>query len=89
MTGVVHPEKSEEHVIPTRHLAGTATTRTIAREAEAQVSFVWNQTRATGKQHTLEQNQDGNVNGESVNVVNQEVRCTQSNGMHATLPPTS
>src|SRR4028118_445039 len=48
---VVHPEQAEEHVIPTRNLAGAATAGAVAREPEAQVAFVRNQARTACKQH--------------------------------------
>ena len=35
--GVVHPEQTQEHVVPCRHLAGAATAGAVARETEAYV----------------------------------------------------
>ena len=39
--GVVHPEQSEEYVIPSGYLACASTTRTITRESEAKSSLIW------------------------------------------------
>ena len=41
--GVVHPEQSEEYVIPSGYLACASTTRTITRESEAKSSLIWHQ----------------------------------------------
>ena len=75
---VVHPEKTQENVIPCRNLTCAATTRTVAREAETEFSLVWNQARAASIKHAFQQDQDSNVNGERMNVVNQEISCTES-----------
>ncbi len=75
--GVVHPEQTQEDVVPSRHLAGAAATRAIAGEAETKVGFVWNQTGITGVKNTLEQDQHRHVNREGVDVVDHEVRRAQ------------
>ncbi len=71
--GVVHPEQTEEHVVPSRHLTGAATTRAIAREAEAEVGLIGDETGVTGVKHTLQKNQHRHVNREGVNVVHHEI----------------
>ncbi len=75
--GVVHPEQTQEDMVPGRHLAGASSTGAIAGEAETEVRFVWNQTGITGVKNTLEQDQHRHVNREGMNVMNHEVRCAQ------------
>ena len=77
--GVVHPEQAKEHMVPSRHLAGTATARAVAGEAEAQIRLVRNEAGATRIQHTLQQDQHGDVDREGVDVVDHEVGRSQRN----------
>ena len=75
--GVVHPEQAEEHVVPGRHLTGTATAGAVAGEAEAQVRLVGNEAGAARVEHTLQQDQHGDVDREGVDVVDHEVGRSQ------------
>lgn len=75
--GVVHPEQAQEHVVPSRHLASTATAGAVTGEAETEVRLVGNQAAAAGIEHTLQQDQHRHVNREGVNVVDHEVGRSQ------------
>ena len=76
--GVVHPEQAEEDVIPRRHLTGTAASRAITREPEAQPSLVGHQPRATSIERALQKDERRNVDRERVHVVNQGIGGTQA-----------
>ena len=65
-------------MIPCRNLTCAATTRTVAREAETELSLVWNQARAASVKNTLKEDQYGDVNGKRMNVVDQEVSSTEN-----------
>ncbi len=83
--GVVHPEQTQEHVVPGRHLAGATTAGAVAGEAEAQVGFIWNQAGAAGVEHTLQQDQHRHVNREGVDVVHHEVGRAERHGRSGDL----
>lgn len=46
--GVVHPEQTEENVVPTRYLAGAAAAGAITGETETEIRFIRDKARATG-----------------------------------------
>ena len=69
-------------MIPTRNLASTAPSGTVAGESETDLTLVGNETRTAGKENALEQNQDGDVNGERMDVVHHEVSRSQCDGHH-------
>ncbi len=72
-------------MVPTRHLAGAAPTGAVAGEAETQVHLIWNQTRRTGEQNPFEENQDSDVNGESMDMVDHEICRAQGDRHHGYL----
>ena len=66
-------------MVPSRHLAGAATARAVAGEAEAQIRLVGDEAGATRIQHTLQQDQHGDVDREGMDVVDHEVGRSQGN----------
>merc|ERR1711934_635271 len=74
--GVQSPEDGQIEGVPSRDIAGAASTGSIAGEGVTEVLLVWHQFGATGIQSTLHKDEGGGVQTQSDGVVNQEVTRT-------------
>mmetsp|Transcript_60415 Transcript_60415/g.112182 ORF Transcript_60415/g.112182 Transcript_60415/m.112182 type:complete len:203 (-) Transcript_60415:1232-1840(-) len=77
--GVVHPEETEEDMIPRRDLTSTTPTWTVTWITEVKLILIVHKTRGTCVKEALNKNEDSSMNGKGMDVSHHEVSCRQLN----------